>query len=68
MEYEEKSNVREKEFNDMKLAFKEKHRKSLAWEKAYNSLRQQLMENQSGKQSSVIAPVSILLVITSTTA
>lgn len=62
MEYEEKSNAREKEFNDMKLAFKEKHRKSLAWEKAYNTLRQQMLENQpSAKQPSAVVPVSFII-------
>ena len=31
-----------KELNELKEAYKEKHRKCLAWEKAYNSIRDQL--------------------------
>ena len=45
MDYDEKLISKEKELNDFKAAYKEKLRKCQAWEKAYNSLRNQIQES-----------------------
>jgi chromosome condensin MukBEF ATPase and DNA-binding subunit MukB len=45
VDYDEKLISKDKELNDFKAAYKEKLRKCQAWEKAYNSLRNQIQES-----------------------